>query len=128
MQDSLVVGPFVAAAAEATTTPAKRLFVLLASRTAIDAAVSVAVTEGKPIDAGLVADVMNLLTSQDRLLELFRLRRTCKLTLRGSFPVPRYPLLELPTRVIEGLVGGSCSREVSFACICQALALHYSHA
>jgi hypothetical protein len=94
MQDRLLVAPFEAATAEATTTPAKRKLVLLAARTAIDAAVSVAATDGKPIDAALVTDVINLLTSRDRLLDLFRLRRACKLTMRGSFPVPGYPLLD----------------------------------
>jgi hypothetical protein len=50
----------------------------------------------------------------------------CKLTYRGSFPVPSYPLLELPTGVVESFVGGRDSREVSFRCILRALAMHES--
>ena len=45
IQDSLVVAPFDAAAAKETTTPAKRLLVRLAARTAVDAAVAHAATE-----------------------------------------------------------------------------------
>jgi hypothetical protein len=124
IQDKLIVAPFEAAAATATTMPARRQPVLLAARTAIDAAVAHAATEVKPIDVALVADVMYLLMSREYLLDLFRLHRTCKLTYRGSFPVPCRPLLELPIGVVESFLGGSCSREVSFACICRALALH----
>jgi hypothetical protein len=120
----LIVAPFEAAAAKATTTPAKRRLVRLAARTAIDAAVAHADEENDPIDAGLVADVMNLLVSCDAVRDLHSLRLVCKLTYRGCFPVPRCPLLELPTGVVETFLGGSCSRKVSFRCICRALALH----
>jgi hypothetical protein len=93
------------------------LLVLLAARTAIDSAVTHAATEGKPLDAKLVVDVMNLLTSRADLQDLCNLRLVCKLTYRGSFPVPSYPLLELPTGVVESFVGGSCSNKVPCAAI-----------
>jgi hypothetical protein len=96
----------------------------MAARTAIDSAVTHAASSGKPICAVLVADVMNLLMSRADLQDLHNLRIACKLTFRGSFPVPGYPLLELPTGVVESFVGGSCSREVPFHCICKALAMH----
>jgi hypothetical protein len=117
IQNSLSVEPFEAAGAalcchhDAKT---RRKLVLLAAGTAIDAAVSHAASEGKPIDAALVVEVMNLLMSRDCVRDLFSLRTTCKLTRRGSFPVPSYPLLELPTSVMEDFVGGSGSRHVSF--------------
>jgi hypothetical protein len=119
MHDSLFVVPFAAA-----TTAATRKLVLLAARTAISAAVAHAADEAKPIDAALVVEVMNLLMSRDRVRDLHILRTTCKLTHRGSFPVPRYPLLVLPTGVVEGFVGGSGLRHVSFRCLCRTLALH----
>jgi hypothetical protein len=72
----------------------------------------------------LVADVMKLMMNRDCLRDLRSLRLVCKLTFRGSFPVPSYPLLELPTGVVEGFWGGGRSREVSFRSICRALALH----
>jgi hypothetical protein len=96
----------------------------LAARSAIDAAKATADKEDKPIDAGLVADVMNLLMSRTHLRDLRSLRLACKLTRRRSFPVPRYPLLELPTVVVESFLGGDCSRHVSFDCIRWALGLH----
>jgi hypothetical protein len=89
IQDKLLVEPLEAVAAAATTTPAKRLLVQLATRTAIDAATSHAATEGNPIHAGLVADVINLLMSRDRLQDVISLRMVCKLTYRCSFPAPR---------------------------------------
>jgi hypothetical protein len=111
MQDSLVVAPFGAVAAKSTTTPARRKLVLLAARTAIDAAVAHAVSEGTPLDAALVVEVMNLLSSGDRVRDLHNLRLTCTLTMRGSLPVPGYPLLERPTGVVESFVAaarGTC--------------------
>jgi hypothetical protein len=128
IQDRLAVAPFEAAAAAATTTPAQRLLVLQAVRTAIDAAVSHAATEAKPIDAKLVADVMNLLMSRDRVRDLLSMRMVCKLTAGCSFPVPRYPLLELPTGLVESFVAGSCSNQVPFCCILRAVALHLESA
>jgi hypothetical protein len=56
-----------------------------------------AAEEGKPLDAAVVVEVMNLLMSRDRVRDLRSLRFTCQLSRRGSFPVPSYPLLELPT-------------------------------
>jgi hypothetical protein len=101
IQGSLVVAPFEAAAGYATTTPAKRKLMLLATRTAIDEAVAHATAEAKPINAVLVAEVMNLLMSYDTVRDLHSLHLTYKLTYRRSFPVPRHPLLELATGVIE---------------------------
>jgi hypothetical protein len=75
----------------ANATTAQRLLVLLAARTAIDAAVTHAAEEKPPIVVALVTDVMNLLMSCDRVREPFSLRLTCKLTHRRSFPVPRRP-------------------------------------
>jgi hypothetical protein len=126
IQDRLVVAPFAAAAGEETTTPARRLLVLLAARTAIDAAVAetAAAVIVAPTDAKVVADVMNLLMSRAALRDLHSLRLVCKLAYRGSFPVPRRPLLELPTGVVESFLGGSCSRMVSFDSMCKALTLH----
>jgi hypothetical protein len=123
MKDSPVVAPF-----EATTTPAKRKLVMFAVRTAIDAVVAHAADEAKPIGVFLVVEVMNLLASRDRVWGLHSLRLTCKLTRRGSFPVPGYPLLELPTGVLEAFVGGSRSRHVSFEVLSKALALHREEA
>jgi hypothetical protein len=125
MQDSLVVAPFAAAAALETTTWSKRKLVLLATRTAVDATVAHAATEAKPIDVKVVVEVMNLIMSRDRVRDLHSLRLTCKLTRRGSFPVPSYALLELPTSVIEDFVGGSGSRHVSFRCLLRAWDLHW---
>jgi hypothetical protein len=125
IQDSLIVAPFEAAAGYVTTTPAKRRLVRLAARTAIDAAVTHTATEANhPIDAGLVGAVMNLVMSYDTVRDLHSLRLACKLTYRRSFLVPRYPLLELPTGVVESFVGGYCSRHVSFDFVCRALGLH----
>jgi hypothetical protein len=90
--------------------------------------VAFAATEEKPIDAALVTDVMNLLISRTHLRDLHSLRTACQLTMRGSFPVPSYPLMELPTGVVESFVGGRCSRDVSFECLCKALALHDAEA
>jgi hypothetical protein len=98
--------------------------VLLATRTAIDAAVAHAATEAKPLDVKVVVEVMNLLMSRDRVRDLHSLRLVCALAMRGSFPVPSYPLLELPTSVIEDFVGGSDSRHVSFRCLLRAVDLH----
>jgi hypothetical protein len=80
--------------------------------------------DAKPIDAVLVADVMNLLMSYETVRDLHSLRLACKMTYRGSFPVPRHPLLELPTGVVESFLGGRWSRDVPFHSICRALALH----
>jgi hypothetical protein len=124
IQDRLAVEPFEAAAEAATTTRAQRLLVRLAARTAIDAAVAHAATKAKPIHAGLVGDVMNLLMSRDCVRDLLSLRLVCKLTARCSFPVPGYPLLELPTGVVESFVGGRWSNEVPLRCIFRAVALH----
>jgi hypothetical protein len=124
IHDRLIVAPFEAAAAAATTTPAKRRLVRLAARTAIDAAVAHADEEDEPIDAGLVADVMNLILTYDAVRDLHSLRMVCELTRRRSFPVPSYPLKELPTGVVESFLGGDCSRHVSFDCIRWALGLH----
>jgi hypothetical protein len=120
----LRVAPFDVAAAAATTAPAKRRLVLLAARTAIDAAVAHAAEEAKPVDAALAVEVMNLLTSRDRVRDLFSLRLTCKLTFRRSFPVPCYPLLEMATGVVEDFVGGSGSRHVSFQSVLGVIGLH----
>jgi hypothetical protein len=87
-------------------------------------AVAHAASEAKSIDAALVVEVMNLLTSRDRVRDLHSLRATCKLTRRGSFPVPGYPLLELPTGEVEAFVGRSGSRHVSFQILLKAFALH----
>jgi hypothetical protein len=125
VQDNrLIVPRFEVAAAKASTTPAQRLLVLLAARTAIDAAVAHAAEEAKPIDVALVADVMNLLMSCDTVRDMFSLRPTCKLTYRRSFPAPSHPLLELSTSVVEDFVGGSGSRQVAFENIKRSLALH----
>jgi hypothetical protein len=62
------------------TTPAKRLLVLLCTRTAVDAAVAHAIDQGKPVDATLAVRVMNLLMSHKRVRDLYSLRMTCKLT------------------------------------------------
>jgi hypothetical protein len=123
MQDRLIVAPLEAAAAKTTRTPAKRRLVRLTARTAIDAAVAHADEEDEPIDAGLVAEVVNLVMSPDRVRDLHSLRLPCKLTRRRSFSVPGYPLLELPTGVVESFLGGDCSRHVSFDCIRWALGL-----
>jgi hypothetical protein len=96
---------------------------MLAAHTAIDAAVAHAAEEAKPIDVALVADVMNLIMSRDRVRDVFNLRLVCKLTYRRSFPVRGYPFLELATGVVEDFVGGSGSRHVSFESIERALAL-----
>ena len=69
-----------------------------------------AADEGEPLDAALVVEIMNLLTSRDRVRDLHSLRLVCTLTMRGSFPVPSYPFLELPTSVIADFVGGSGSK------------------
>jgi hypothetical protein len=98
--------------------------VLLAIRTAIDAAVKHATEEGKPLYTKVVTDVMNLLMSRDRVTDLHSLRTTCELTRRGSFPVPGYPLLELPTGMVDAFMAGSGSRHVSFECLLRALHLH----
>ena len=118
------MAPFVEAAAKETTTPAERLLVLLAARTAVDAAVKHAADEKKAVDAKVVVDVMNLLMSRDRVRDLRSLRFTCHLSRRGSFPVPGYPHLELPTGVLEAFVGGSGSRHVSFRSLLSVFALH----
>jgi hypothetical protein len=128
IQSSLTVALFEVAAMAESSTPAKRLLVLLAARTAIDAAVAHAATEAKPIDAELVADAMNLPMSRDRVRDLHSLRMACMLTYRSSFPVPRHPHLQLPTGVVESFVGGSCLNKVPFRCICRALALHVGEA
>jgi hypothetical protein len=86
------------------------LLVLLAARTAIDSAVTHAATEGKPLDAKLVVEVMNLLTSRADLQDLRNLRLVCKLTYRGSFPVPSYPLLEQGALALH-LQGPGVARE-----------------
>jgi hypothetical protein len=98
--------------------------VLLAARTAINAAVAHAADVAEPVHAGLAADVMNLMMNRDCLRDLHNLRLVCKLTMRGSLPVPSCPLKELPTGVVEGFLGGGHSRTVSFRSICRALALH----
>jgi hypothetical protein len=99
-QDRLVVAPFEDAHYTDTSTPTKRKLVLFAARTAIDAAVAHAATEAKPIDAKVVAEVMNLLMSRGRVRDLHSLRLVCELTMRGSFPMPSYPFLELPTSTV----------------------------
>jgi hypothetical protein len=83
-----------------------------------------AATDAKQVDAKVVAEVMNLLMSRHRVRDLHSLRMICTLTRHGSFPAPAYPLLELPTSVIEDFVGGSGSRHVSFRCLLRALDLH----
>jgi hypothetical protein len=79
--------------------------VLLAARTAIDAAVANAAEEKKPIDVALAADVMNLMMNRDCLRDLHNLRLVCTVTMRGSLPVPSYLLKELPTGVVEAFLG-----------------------
>jgi hypothetical protein len=105
IQGRLVVAPFAAAAAVATTAPAKRKLMLLAACTAIDAAVAHAATEAKPIDAKVVVEVMHLLTSRDRVRDLHSLRLVCELTMRCSGP-----------------------RHVSFRCLLRAVELHWEAA
>jgi hypothetical protein len=105
VQDSLIVAPFIAAVKEETTTPVRRLLVLLAARTAVDAAMKQATEEKKPIDANVVVDVMNLLMSRDRVTNLRSLRFTFQLSRRGSFPVAGYPHVELPRGVLEACGG-----------------------
>jgi hypothetical protein len=125
LQDNrLIVAPFAAAVDEVTTTLAKRKLVLLAARTAIDAAVAHAADVAEPIDPKVVVDVMNLLMSQDRVRDLRSLRLVCTLTMRRSLPVSSYPLKELPTGVIEAFVAGSGSWHVSFRCLLRAVDLH----
>jgi hypothetical protein len=124
VQDSLIVAPFVQAAARVSTTPARRLLVLLAARTAVDAAVEHAAEAKKAVDAKVIVDVMNLLMSRDRVTDLRSLRFTCQLSRCGSFPVPSYPHLELPTEVLEAFVGGRGSWHVSFQSLLSAFALH----
>jgi hypothetical protein len=116
------VAPFEEAEHEETTTPAKRLRVRLAARIAVDAAVKHAADEAKPIDATVVVDMMNLLMSRDRMTNLRNLTST--MTYRGSFPVRGYPLLELPTGVVESFAAGRWAWLVSFRCICRAFDLH----
>jgi hypothetical protein len=54
--------------------------VRLAARTAVDAAVKHVAETKKPIDAKVVVDVMNLLTSRNHVRDLHNLRLSCKLT------------------------------------------------
>ena len=68
--------------------------------------------------------MMNVMMSYDTLRDLLSLRLVCKLSHRRSFPVPRRPLLELPTGVVESFVGGEGSHHESFACVRRAFALH----
>jgi hypothetical protein len=59
------------------STPARILLVLLATRTAIDSAATYAASMAKPINAKLMLEAMNLLTSRADLQDLRNLRMVC---------------------------------------------------
>ena len=128
IQSQLIVAPLLVA-----TTPARRKLVLLAARTAVDAAVKHAADADiaaedaagtTSIDAVLVVSVLNILLSADRVWELFNLRTVSRMTRRRSFPVPGYPLIELPTGPVEEMLVGHGSGLVSWKVVLRAYDLH----
>ena len=128
IQSQLVVAPLLVA-----TTPARRKLVVLAARTAVDAAVKHAADADiaaraavgtTSIDAALVVSVLNILLSADRVRELLNLRLVSRMTRRRSFPVPGYPLMELPTGPVEEMLVGQGCGVVSLVVVVRAMYLH----
>ena len=74
--------------------------------------------------AALVVSVLNILLSADRVRELFNLRMVNRMTRRRSFPVPGYPLIELPTGPVEEMLVGHGCGMVSFVALVRAMYLH----
>ena len=81
-------------------------------------------TAQRSIDAALVVSALNILLSADRVRDLFDLRMVSRMTRRRSFPVPGYPLIELPTGPVEEMLVGHGCGVVSFVVVVRAMYLH----